>query len=86
MSATPRQTEDIEREIEATREELSRTLDALQSKLSVRRRIDEVKDVALERGSAIAAAAVRTVKTYPVPLMILAVPVVWMLFRRDRTR
>jgi hypothetical protein len=38
--------EDIEREIRHTREELERTLDALQAKLSPRRRLEEAVDTA----------------------------------------
>jgi hemerythrin superfamily protein len=42
--------EEIERRIENTREELSRTLDALESKLSPRRRLNAAKDSLREQG------------------------------------
>src|SRR5688572_4174928 len=49
-STSGRSPEEIENEIEGTREELSRTLDALQAKLSPRRRFNSVAETARRKG------------------------------------
>ncbi len=73
----------IELEIEATREELERTLDALQARLSPRRRLQAAMRNARDRGSeladrggALARDAAGVVRRQPLPFVVAAVGVV----------
>jgi hypothetical protein len=74
---------EIELEIEATREELNRTLDALQARLSPRRRLQAVMRNARDRGSRIADRgtelardAADMVKRQPLPFVVATVGVI----------
>ena len=60
-SLAGRSPEEIERRIDGTREELSRTLDALQARLSVRRRFHEAADTARRKGEHLMRTATDTV-------------------------
>lgn len=73
----------IEADIEATREELGRTLDALQMKFSPRRRLHAALQNARERsawlvdrGGEIARDAAEAVRRDPLPYVVAAVSVV----------
>jgi hypothetical protein len=73
----------IEAEIEATREELGRTLDALELKFSPRRRLHAALQTARERGTqlvdrggALAHEAAAVVRRDPLPFVVAAVSVV----------
>jgi hypothetical protein len=86
-SSSPTQaTQDVHRielEIEATREELDRTLDALQARLSPRRRLEAAMREARDRGSRLADRggelardAAGMVRRQPLPFVVAAVGVV----------
>lgn len=74
---------EIELEIEATREELDRTLDALQARLSPRRRLQAAIRSArvrgnrlADRGGELARDAAGMVKRQPLPFVVAAVGVI----------
>lgn len=69
---------DIEREIQHTRQELERTLDALQSKLSPRRRLEDAVDTARDAvgmarstGRRFASRVHKDVRRDPVPYLVV---------------
>jgi hypothetical protein len=78
--------EQLEREIDQTREELAATLDALQAKLSVRRKVHSALDSARDNGLALADIARNTVRNYPVPTLVAGVSVVLLMALLGRRR
>jgi hypothetical protein len=62
---------EIEREIEQTRQELDRTLEALQAKLSPRRRIEEAVASVRENGLKWAGDVRERVKRDPMPFAVV---------------
>lgn len=85
VHAGHRTPEEIERDIELTRRELGRTLDALQARLSVRRRVDAALETAQENGRRFADLAVSTARRFPAAATALvALPV--LIFIAARTR
>jgi hypothetical protein len=83
-SSSGRDPSEIERDIDATREELAKTLDALQARLSIRRRVDSALTSAREGGRTVADIATHVVKEHPVPLAMVAVPLIWMVLKPRR--
>jgi hypothetical protein len=79
-----RSPDDIEKEIEGTRTELERTLDALQSRLSVRRRLNSAALSARERGQRLLRSGVDAVTPDITTLIRLDHAHVLALFRRFR--
>jgi Protein of unknown function (DUF3618) len=83
----------IEFEIEATRRELDRTLDALQGRFSIRRRLQRTlrplraqgRELA-ERGSQLARTATTAVRRQPLPYVVAFVTVVAVFAARTATR
>jgi hypothetical protein len=82
-SPAPPEVRQIEAEIEATREELDRTLDALQARLSPRRRLQAALQNARERGSQLADRsgelardAAEHVRREPLPYVVATVGVI----------
>ena len=69
----------LEREIDQTRANMDRTLGALERKLSPGQLIDEVMGFAREHAAEFASSLGRTVKENPMPALLTAVGVVWML-------
>ena len=66
--------EQIERQIEGTRQKLARTLDALEAKLSPRQRLQAVSQSALDFGGRFAHAATKAVTPRPPPVTSQVVP------------
>jgi hypothetical protein len=78
--------EEIEREIDDTRAELHRILDALEAKLSIRRRVDGVVSSARENGAVFASVAGDAMKQYRTPLVVAGATVIGLLLARQISR
>lgn len=78
---------ELEREIEESRARLDRTIDRIQDKLSVPSLVDEVLGSARRTPlSEVYDAAVETVRRNPVPVLLIAAGVGWLMKRTaDRT-
>lgn len=85
VHAGHRTPEEIERDIELTRHELGRTLDALHARLSVRRRVDAIVETAQENGRRFAALAVSTARRFPAAATaLIALPLLVFIAGRAR--
>ena len=73
--------EEIEREIERTRMEMTRTVNALEDKLSPGRVVDYASTFLKEseRGQAIVDLAARSIARNPLPVALIAMGVAWMV-------
>ena len=71
--------DEIEREIEAERGELARSLDALQSRFSPEAMIDTASGLLREHGGAFADGAVRQAKANPIALALTGVGIAWLI-------
>ena len=80
MTSDNRTPEEIEREIEIERAELTDTLDTLQDKLSIDGIINQVSDQFRNNGSEIASNIARTARENPVALALTGVGLAWMIF------
>jgi hypothetical protein len=76
----------IERDIEATRAELNRTLNALQARLSPRQRLSEVIDSASTNGSELLDRVVTTARRNPAPFVFVGLSLAFMLINGTRRR
>jgi polysaccharide deacetylase 2 family uncharacterized protein YibQ len=83
VTSAPRDVREIESEIQVTRAELDRTLDALQERLSPRRRLRAALDVAkrrsgmvYDRGGALAREAYGLARREPFPLVVVGIALV----------
>jgi ElaB/YqjD/DUF883 family membrane-anchored ribosome-binding protein len=76
----------LEREIDQTRADMDRTLGALERKLSPGQLLDEAMGFAREHGGELASNLGRSVKENPMPALLTAVGVVWMLASSNRPR
>jgi hypothetical protein len=85
-AASSKDPEEIEREIDDTRAELHRILDALEAKLSFRRRVDGVMSSARENGAAFASVAGNAVRQYRTPLVVAGATVIGLLVARQLSR
>jgi len=81
-SPAGRSPEEIERQIDGTREELSRTLDALQARLSVKRRFNEAADTARRKGARLMRSATASVTPGITTLIRMDHTYVLAVFRR----
>ena len=76
----------LEREIDQTRADMDRTLGALERKLSPGQLLDEAMGFAREHAGEFASNLGRSVKENPMPALLTAVGVVWMLASNNRPR
>jgi hypothetical protein len=76
----------LEREIDQTRANMDRTLGALERKLSPGQLLDEAMGLAREHGGEFASNLGRSLKENPMPALLTAVGVVWMLASSNRPR
>ena len=84
--ADHRSPEEIEREIERERAELSSTLDTLTDKFSVDRVVRTSQDYITEHGGELAANFARTVKETPTAAVLTAIGIGWMILGNQRQR
>ena len=84
--ADHRSPEEIEREIERERAELSSTLDTLTDKFSVDRMVKTSQDYFTEHGGELASNFARTVKETPTAAVLTAVGIGWMILGNQRQR
>src|SRR4029453_1884569 len=74
----------LEREIDQTRAQMDQTLGALEQKLSPGKLIDEALGLLREHGGDFAANLGNSVKQNPMPVMLAAVGIGWMMFGSNR--
>jgi ElaB/YqjD/DUF883 family membrane-anchored ribosome-binding protein len=86
MSATPettgkiqREPEDVQREADAIREDLDRTLTALDNKLSPDQLLDRSLDFMRENGGELLQKIGATVNRNPLPLLVTSAGLIWLL-------
>ena len=84
--ADTRSPEEIERDIERERAELSSTLETLTDKFSVDRVVKTSQDYVTEHGGEIAANFARTIKDTPTAAVLTAVGIGWMILGNQRQR
>lgn len=84
--ADTRSPEEIEREIERERAELSRTLDNLTDKFSVDRAVRTGQDYLSEHGGELAANFARTIKETPTAAVLTAIGIGWMILGNQRQK
>ena len=84
--ADTRSPEEIEREIERERAELSSTLDTLTDKFSVDRVVRTGQDYVSEHGGELATNFARTIKETPTAAVLTAVGIGWMILGNQRQR
>ena len=84
--ADNRSPEEIEREIEKERAELSSTLDSLTDKFSVDRAVRTSQDYISEHGGELASNFARTIKETPTAAVLTAVGIGWMIFGNQRQK
>ncbi len=84
--ADHRSPEEIERDIERERAELSSTLETLTDKFSVDRMVRTSQDYVTEHGGELAANFARTVKETPTAAVLTAVGIGWMILGNQRQR
>ena len=76
----------LEREIDQTRANMDRTLGALERKFSPGQLLDQAMDFARENGGEFANNLGRSVKENPVPALLTAVGIAWMVASGNRPR
>lgn len=79
--------EKLERDIEAARNRLGEDLDELQRRITPGLLVDQLADYA--RGGPVAEFAVnlgREVRHYPLPLLLTAAGIAWLIFATERSR
>jgi len=76
--------EALEREIDRTRAQMDQTLGALERKLSPGKLVDEALGLFREHGGDFAANLGNSIKQNPVPVMLAAVGIGWMMFASNR--
>jgi hypothetical protein len=81
-----RNLEEIERDIEATRHNLSRTLDALHDKLSIGQRMRGAVEHAQDTGRHFLASAGRWIKNHPSTVVLVALPLLLLVTKTARAR
>jgi hypothetical protein len=74
----------LEREIDQTRAQMDQTLGALEQKLSPGKLIDEALGLFREHGGDFVANLGNSVKQNPMPVMLAAVGIAWMMFGSNR--
>jgi hypothetical protein len=74
----------LEREIDQTRAQMDQTLGALERKLSPGKLVDEALGLFREHGGDFAANLGNSIKQNPVPVMLAAVGIGWMMFASNR--
>lgn len=77
-----RSSEEIEREVEATRGDLDRTVEALKEKMTPGQLVDEVMDAMGGPVQEIAANLGAQVRANPLPLALIGAGVAWLIFGR----
>jgi hypothetical protein len=70
---------DVERDVESTRHQLDRTVEALKSKMNPSEVIDEAKGALGEAGQKLLARIMEQARENPLPLALTGVGLVWML-------
>jgi ElaB/YqjD/DUF883 family membrane-anchored ribosome-binding protein len=75
---------ELEREIDATRARMERTLDILERKLSPSEILDEVLGVARRNGGDFARNLSTQVKSNPLPTLLTGIGLVWLMTASDR--
>ena len=76
----------LEREIDQTRANMDRTLGALERKFSPGQLLDQAMEFARENGGEFANNLGRSVKENPVPALLAAVGIAWMVFSSNRPK
>lgn len=84
--ADTRSPQEIEREIERERAELSATLDTLTDKFSVDRAVRTSQDYLSQHGGELAANFARTVKETPTAAVLTAIGIGWMIWGNQRQK
>jgi ElaB/YqjD/DUF883 family membrane-anchored ribosome-binding protein len=80
-------TEALEREVEATRDRVERTVDAIKDKMSVGHILDDVvRYTARHGGSDMAGNLGRQIKENPLPLALVGVGLAWLVFGKGQAR
>ena len=74
----------LEREIDQTRANMDRTLGALERKFSPGQLLDQAMEFARENGGEFANNLGRSVKENPVPALLTAVGIAWMVASSNR--
>ena len=78
--------ETLEREINQTRAEMNQTLDALEHKLTAGQLLDQCLKFFGKTGGEIGSSIGNSVKENPVPFLLTATGVAWMMFGPDRSK
>lgn len=78
--------ETLEREINQTRAEMNQTLDALEQKLTAGQLLDQCLKFFGKTGGEIGSSIGNSVKENPVPFLLTATGVAWMIFAPDRSK
>src|SRR5690606_26084018 len=81
-----REPEELERDIDRTRSSLGRTIDELESRLSPGQLIDQVLSTGRQHGGEFAANLGRSVENNPLPLLLTAVGIAWMMMSSNEPR
>lgn len=74
-----RDPEALERDIDRTRSSLDRTMDELESRLSPGQLVDQALSMGRQHGGELAANLGRSVENHPLPLLLTAVGIAWMM-------
>lgn len=84
--AETREPEEIERDIDRTRTSLGRTIDELENRLSPGQLLDQALGMAREHGGEFATNLGRSVENNPVPMLLTAVGIAWMMASSNEPR
>jgi len=77
--------ESLEREVDARRSDLNRTLNAVEQKLSPNHLMDQAMDYFGDNGSDIAQSVSRSFKENPLPLLLTGVGLAWLISSQSRS-
>jgi ElaB/YqjD/DUF883 family membrane-anchored ribosome-binding protein len=81
-----RNPEELERDIDRTRSSLGRTIDELENRLSPGQLIDQALSMGRRHGGELAANLGRSVENNPLPLLLTAVGIAWMMMSSNEPR
>lgn len=81
-----RDPEDLERDIDRTRSSLGRTMDELENRLSPGQLVDQALSMGRQHGGEFAANLGRSVENHPLPLLLTAVGIAWMMMSSNESR
>lgn len=81
-----REPEALERDIDRTRTSLGRTIDELETRLSPGQLVDQALSMGRQHGGELAANLGRSVENNPVPMLLTAVGIAWMMMSSNAPR